>query len=197
MVCHCQNNPPGILALLDEECWFPKATDVSFVDKLLNTHTGHVKFSKPKQHKDKLMFSILHYAGKVSIAVTTQEGTVRTRRLEGLKNVVVGCHNFHLHLQVDYNAADWLTKNMDPLNDNVTSLLNNSSSNFIQDLWKDGWSTLLLRFHPNRYMSVQNTDTTIYCFINTNEPTSWPRSPSFVKISSAKPLLSLFLFVFK
>ncbi|XP_007565085.1 myosin-11-like isoform X2 [Poecilia formosa] len=96
------NNPPGILALLDEECWFPKATDQSFVDKLLNTHTGHVKFSKPKQHKDKLMFSVLHYAGKV-----------------------------------DYNAANWLTKNMDPLNDNVTALLNNSSSGFIQDLWKD------------------------------------------------------------
>ncbi|KAM8845605.1 myosin-14-like [Spinachia spinachia] len=96
------NNPPGILALLDEECWFPKATDVSFVDKLLNTHTGHVKFSKPKQHKDKLMFTVMHYAGKV-----------------------------------DYNAASWLTKNMDPLNDNVTALLNTSSSNFIQDLWKD------------------------------------------------------------
>ncbi|XP_030590764.1 myosin-11-like isoform X2 [Archocentrus centrarchus] len=96
------NNPPGILALLDEECWFPKATDVSFVEKLLNTHTGHVKFSKPKQHKDKLMFSVLHYAGKV-----------------------------------DYNAANWLTKNMDPLNDNVTALLNNSSSTFVQDLWKD------------------------------------------------------------
>uniref|UniRef100_A0A8D3DBU5 Myosin, heavy chain 11b, smooth muscle n=1 Tax=Scophthalmus maximus TaxID=52904 RepID=A0A8D3DBU5_SCOMX len=96
------NNPPGILALLDEECWFPKATDISFVDKLLNTHTGHVKFSKPKQHKDKLMFTVMHYAGKV-----------------------------------DYNAANWLTKNMDPLNDNVTTLLSNSSSNFIQDLWKD------------------------------------------------------------
>ncbi|MED6241895.1 Myosin-11, partial [Ataeniobius toweri] len=96
------NNPPGILALLDEECWFPKATDQSFVDKLLNTHTGHVKFSKPKQHKDKLMFTVLHYAGKV-----------------------------------DYNSANWLTKNMDPLNDNVTALLNNSSSSFIQDLWKD------------------------------------------------------------
>ncbi|XP_061906286.1 myosin-11-like isoform X2 [Entelurus aequoreus] len=99
------NNPPGILALLDEECWFPKATDNSFVDKLLNTHSGHVKFSKPKQHKDKMMFAVLHYAGKV-----------------------------------DYNAASWLTKNMDPLNDNVTSLLSNSSSNFIQDLWKDGQS---------------------------------------------------------
>lgn len=70
-----QNNPPGILALLDEECWFPKATDVSFVEKLLNTHTGHVKFSKPKQHKDKLMFSILHYAGKVSVQVGPAESS--------------------------------------------------------------------------------------------------------------------------
>uniref|UniRef100_A0A673Z2K8 Myosin, heavy chain 11b, smooth muscle n=1 Tax=Salmo trutta TaxID=8032 RepID=A0A673Z2K8_SALTR len=97
------NNPPGILALLDEECWFPKATDLSFVEKLMNTHTAHCKFSKPKSLKDKTAFSVLHYAGKV-----------------------------------DYNGANWLTKNMDPLNDNVTALLNNSSNPFIQDLWKDG-----------------------------------------------------------
>uniref|UniRef100_A0A3Q3H118 Myosin, heavy chain 11a, smooth muscle n=1 Tax=Kryptolebias marmoratus TaxID=37003 RepID=A0A3Q3H118_KRYMA len=96
------NNPPGILALLDEECWFPKATDVSFVEKLMNTQGNHMKFAKPKQLKDKTEFSILHYAGKV-----------------------------------DYNATAWLTKNMDPLNDNVTSLLSNSSSQFVQDLWKD------------------------------------------------------------
>uniref|UniRef100_A0A8C1JUR5 Myosin, heavy chain 11a, smooth muscle n=1 Tax=Cyprinus carpio TaxID=7962 RepID=A0A8C1JUR5_CYPCA len=96
------NNPPGILALLDEECWFPKATDVSFVEKLCNTHVNHTKFAKPKQLKDKTEFSVLHYAGRV-----------------------------------DYNATAWLTKNMDPLNDNVTALLNNSSNPFVQDLWKD------------------------------------------------------------
>ncbi|OBS67517.1 hypothetical protein A6R68_03925, partial [Neotoma lepida] len=28
-------NPPGVLALLDEECWFPKATDKTFVEKLV------------------------------------------------------------------------------------------------------------------------------------------------------------------
>uniref|UniRef100_A0A8D1LID7 Myosin-11 n=1 Tax=Sus scrofa TaxID=9823 RepID=A0A8D1LID7_PIG len=39
--------------------------------------------------------------------------------------------------QVDYNASAWLTKNMDPLNDNVTSLLNASSDKFMADLWKD------------------------------------------------------------
>lgn len=38
---------------------------------------------------------------------------------------------------MDYNATAWLTKNMDPLNDNVTTLLSNSSSQFVQDLWKD------------------------------------------------------------
>lgn len=64
-VCVLQAGPPGILALLDEECWFPKATDISFVEKLLNTQGNHMKFAKPKQLKDKTEFSILHYAGKV------------------------------------------------------------------------------------------------------------------------------------
>ncbi|OWK11323.1 hypothetical protein Celaphus_00006949 [Cervus elaphus hippelaphus] len=60
-----QNNPPGVLALLDEECWFPKATDKSFVEKLCSEQGSHPKFQKPKQLKDKTEFSIIHYAGKV------------------------------------------------------------------------------------------------------------------------------------
>ena len=31
----------------------------------------------------------------------------------------------------------WLTKNMDPLNDNVVSLLANSTDPFVANLWKD------------------------------------------------------------
>ncbi|XP_073399012.1 myosin-11 isoform X1 [Dendrobates tinctorius] len=96
------NNPPGVLALLDEECWFPKATDVSFVEKLFAEQGNHIKFQKPKQLKVKTIFTLVHYAGKV-----------------------------------DYDATAWLTKNMDPLNDNVTSLLNQSSDKFVADLWKD------------------------------------------------------------
>ena len=38
--------PMGIMALLDEECWFPKATDKSFVEKLVNSHSVHPKFLK-------------------------------------------------------------------------------------------------------------------------------------------------------
>ena len=64
-----QNNPPGVLALLDEECWFPKATDKSFVEKLCSEQGNHPKFQKPKQLKDKTEFSIIHYAGKVLVKV--------------------------------------------------------------------------------------------------------------------------------
>lgn len=56
----------GIFALLDEECWFPKATDKTFVDKLLAQHTSHPKFQKPDFRAD-AHFSIIHYADKVGL----------------------------------------------------------------------------------------------------------------------------------
>lgn len=45
-----------------------------------------------------------------------------------------------LRPQVDYKADDWLVKNMDPLNDNVASLLHQSSDHFVSELWKEGES---------------------------------------------------------
>lgn len=39
---------------------------------------------------------------------------------------------------MDYKADEWLMKNMDPLNDNVASLLNQSTDKFVCELWKDG-----------------------------------------------------------
>ncbi|MEQ2199755.1 hypothetical protein XENOCAPTIV_010779, partial [Xenoophorus captivus] len=57
-------SPPGILALLDEECWFPKATDKSFVEKVVQEQGTHPKFHKPKKLKDEADFCIIHYAGK-------------------------------------------------------------------------------------------------------------------------------------
>uniref|UniRef100_A0A8C7V055 Myosin, heavy chain 10, non-muscle n=1 Tax=Oncorhynchus mykiss TaxID=8022 RepID=A0A8C7V055_ONCMY len=96
-------NPPGVLALLDEECWFPKATDKTFIDKLVQEQGTHSKFQKPRQLKDKADFCIIHYAGKV-----------------------------------DYKADEWLMKNMDPLNDNVATLLNQSTDKFVAELWRDG-----------------------------------------------------------
>lgn len=92
----------GIFALLDEECWFPKATDKTFVDKLLAQHTSHPKFQKPDFRAD-AHFSIIHYADKV-----------------------------------DYSADQWLMKNMDPLNENVVSIMQGSTDNFVSGIWKDG-----------------------------------------------------------
>ncbi|XP_026158575.1 myosin-9-like isoform X1 [Mastacembelus armatus] len=94
--------PPGILALLDEECWFPKATDKSFVEKVVQEQGTHPKFQKPKKLKDDADFCIMHYAGKV-----------------------------------DYKAVEWLMKNMDPLNECVASLLNQSTDKFTAELWRD------------------------------------------------------------
>lgn len=93
--------PMGVLALIDEECFFPKATDKTFIDKLVAQHSTHPKFQKPDFRAD-ADFSLIHYAGKV-----------------------------------DYCAAQWLMKNMDPLNENVVSLLQASSDPFVATIWKD------------------------------------------------------------
>lgn len=45
--------------------------------------------------------------------------------------------------QVDYKADEWLMKNMDPLNDNVATLLHQSTDKFVAELWKDGKSNPL------------------------------------------------------
>ncbi|MEQ2160655.1 hypothetical protein GOODEAATRI_001704 [Goodea atripinnis] len=58
-------HPPGILALLDEECWFPRATDRTFVEKISSEQGSHSKFYKSKQPRGEADFSIIHYAGKV------------------------------------------------------------------------------------------------------------------------------------
>lgn len=43
----------------------------------------------------------------------------------------------HYAGRVDYLADQWLMKNMDPLNENVVQLLQNSSDPFVVNIWKD------------------------------------------------------------
>ncbi|KAG7469407.1 hypothetical protein MATL_G00128550 [Megalops atlanticus] len=113
-------HPPGVLALLDEECWFPRATDRSFVEKLSAEQGSHPKFHRPRQPRQEADFSILHYAGKV-----------------------------------DYKADEWLVKNMDPLNDNVASLLHQSSDHFISELWREDIQTLPRVYFFDSYATLQ------------------------------------------
>merc|ERR1719446_1971574 len=62
--------PMGILAILEEESMFPKATDKSFTEKLNSNHLGKSAcFQKPKPAKPGQIdahFAIAHYAGTVS-----------------------------------------------------------------------------------------------------------------------------------
>uniref|UniRef100_G3N9K5 Myosin, heavy chain b n=1 Tax=Gasterosteus aculeatus aculeatus TaxID=481459 RepID=G3N9K5_GASAC len=60
--------PMGIFSILEEECMFPKASDVTFKNKLYDQHLGKTKaFEKPKPAKGKAEahFSLVHYAGTV------------------------------------------------------------------------------------------------------------------------------------
>lgn len=50
--------------------------------------------------------------------------------------------------KVDYKADEWLMKNMDPLNDNVATLLHQSTDKFVAELWKDGKSEPLVPGEP-------------------------------------------------
>ncbi|KAI0987251.1 hypothetical protein GJ496_003370 [Pomphorhynchus laevis] len=64
--------PMGILSILEEECIVPKATDQTFVTKLMTNHMGkHPNFGKPKPRKGKAEahFEVLHYAGAVAYSV--------------------------------------------------------------------------------------------------------------------------------
>merc|ERR1712088_1254381 len=65
--------PLGIMSLLEEECMFPKATDMTYKDKLYQTHLGKTNsFGKPsaksKGQRDP-DFELYHYAGCVGYNV--------------------------------------------------------------------------------------------------------------------------------
>ncbi|XP_065215434.1 myosin heavy chain, muscle isoform X28 [Planococcus citri] len=66
--------PMGILSILEEESMFPKATDKTFEEKLMNNHLGKSpNFQKPKPPKPGVPaghFAISHYAGVVSYNIS-------------------------------------------------------------------------------------------------------------------------------
>uniref|UniRef100_A0A4X2M761 Myosin-7 n=1 Tax=Vombatus ursinus TaxID=29139 RepID=A0A4X2M761_VOMUR len=60
--------PMGIMSILEEECMFPKATDMTFKAKLFDNHLGKSNnFQKPRNIKGRpeAHFALIHYAGTV------------------------------------------------------------------------------------------------------------------------------------
>ncbi|KAG9311336.1 myosin II heavy chain [Chiua virens] len=103
-------NVIGILSCLDEECIMPKATDLTFTEKVHSLwsrdlapgeqpHPGRTKYSLPKFEQG---FIITHYAGRV-----------------------------------EYRTDGWLEKNKDPLNDNLTRVLAASTQPYVASLFQD------------------------------------------------------------
>jgi len=64
----------GVLSILEEECIVPKASDKTFLEKLMGKHLGkHDSFVKPKPPKKgqpEAHFALNHYAGCVGYNVT-------------------------------------------------------------------------------------------------------------------------------
>lgn len=103
-------NAIGILSLLDEECIMPKATDLTFTNKLntlwasepLPGEVSHPGSSKYEPARFEQGFIINHYAGRV-----------------------------------EYRTDGWLEKNKDPLNDNLTRVLAASSERYVASLFAE------------------------------------------------------------
>ncbi|XP_072168144.1 myosin-16-like isoform X1 [Diadema setosum] len=105
--------PMGVFAILEEECMFPKATDMTFLEKLIKQHHGKSKNltkpsvggqKKPKPHA--VHFEIHHYAGTV-----------------------------------DYNVENWLDKNKDPLNEAVVEIFRKSAEPLLAELFAEAGQT--------------------------------------------------------
>ncbi|KAJ7802440.1 P-loop containing nucleoside triphosphate hydrolase protein [Mycena olivaceomarginata] len=99
----------GILSCLDEECIMPRATDLTFTNKLHGMwaggqdderqHPGLAKYEPTRFHQG---FIVHHYAA-----------------------------------DVQYRTDGWLEKNKDPLNDNLTRVLAASSDRYVASLFAE------------------------------------------------------------
>ena len=97
--------PLGIMAILEEESLFPKATDKTFEEKLKANHLGKSPTFAKAQHKsDKnAHFAIVHYAGTVSYNVTgwleknkdPLNDTVVEQLKSGTNKLIVHCFRNH------------------------------------------------------------------------------------------------------
>ncbi|GMK55315.1 hypothetical protein CspeluHIS016_0203710 [Cutaneotrichosporon spelunceum] len=106
------SQPIGILSMLDEECIMPKATDVSFTEKVAGL------WELPK-------------GVTANAAKSPHLGTSKFRSLRFGKGFVVK----HYAGDVEYSTKDWLQKNKDPINDAVARLLSQSDVPAIKSMF--------------------------------------------------------------
>ncbi|XP_069617907.1 myosin-6 [Ranitomeya imitator] len=102
--------PMGIMSILEEECMFPKASDMTFKAKLYDNHLGKSNnFQKPRNPKGKpeAHFALVHYAGTVDYNIL---GWLEKNK-DPLNETVVGLYQksslkLLAHLFANYAGAD-------------------------------------------------------------------------------------------
>ncbi|XP_075067299.1 myosin-6 [Mixophyes fleayi] len=102
--------PMGIMSILEEECMFPKASDVTFKAKLYDNHLGKSNnFQKPRiiKGKPEAHFALVHYAGTVDYNIM---GWLEKNK-DPLNETVVGLYQKSSlkllgHLFANYASAD-------------------------------------------------------------------------------------------
>merc|ERR1711990_60878 len=84
--------PMGIMSMLEEECIVPKATDMTYKEKLYKQHLGKcAQFIKPRpgvKRKFEAHFELCHYAGTVGYNVTDW----LLKNKDPLNNSVIGLY---------------------------------------------------------------------------------------------------------
>lgn len=115
-------SPIGIMSCLDEECIMPKATDLTFTEKLnriwATNKDGTVRDAAGAAIAAER--SVAHGSTKYAPARFAQGFTIK-----------------HYAGNVEYRTDGWLDKNKDPLNDNLTRVMSESTDRFIAGLFAE------------------------------------------------------------
>ncbi|KAK0538955.1 class II myosin [Tilletia horrida] len=117
-------NPIGILSCLDEECIMPKATDLTFTEKLNRIWGSN---SKDGAVSDTLANAIS--AADAGVA----HGSTKFLPHRFAQGFTVK----HYAGNVEYRTEGWLDKNKDPLNDNLTRVMSESTDRFVASLFAE------------------------------------------------------------
>ncbi|CAO1620791.1 unnamed protein product [Sympodiomycopsis kandeliae] len=114
--------PIGILSCLDEECIMPKASDHTFTEKCNKIWATN----KDGSAKD-----------EVAAAAAAERGVAHGSTKYIPARFSTGFTIKHYAGNVEYSTEGWLDKNKDPLNDNLTRVMSESSDRFIASLFAE------------------------------------------------------------
>lgn len=114
--------PIGVLSCLDEECIMPKATDLTFTEKLNSIWSTN----RDGTARD-----------PAGAAIAAEKGIAHGSTKYAPARFAQGFTIKHYAGNVEYRTDGWLEKNKDPLNDNLTRVMSESSDKYIASLFSE------------------------------------------------------------